>query len=329
MQITFFFRKKSPNYHSIEKLFSAIIDHLPKGVAFPYFAPKPSKGLTNRLMIGLQARKNQRDINHITGDIHFIALFLKRNKTILTIHDIGVIKNGNLAKRLVIKFFWFYLPCKLVKKITVISEFTRLELLEKVNISPDKIIVVPNCYPAIYNYQGKNFKNTQTTILQIGTKPNKNLERLILSLYGIDLKLIIVGNLSKAQLEILNQNQMEFENHYNINEQAMLELFQRCDILAYISTYEGFGMPVIEANAVGRPVLASNIEPVKSVTGNAALLVDPYNIDEIRRGIIRLIKDTEFCEELIKNGFENAKKYHPEKIAREYLAIYNSMMDGI
>jgi hypothetical protein len=141
MQISFFFRHPSPVYHSIEKLFLTIIEQLPAKSVRIHYAPRPSKGLLNRILIGVDAHKNQGQLNHITGDIHFIALFLKRNRTILTIHDLGNIKSGNLFKRLFIKFFWFYLPVKFVRKITVISEFTRKELLNKIKVDPKKIVV--------------------------------------------------------------------------------------------------------------------------------------------------------------------------------------------
>jgi glycosyltransferase involved in cell wall biosynthesis len=97
-------------------------------------------------------------------------------------------------------------------------------------------------------------------------------------------------------------------------------------LLAYVSIYEGFGMPLIEANAVGRPVLASDIEPIKSVAANAALLVNPYNTGEIREGIVRLLNDKDLCHRLIENGLKNAAKYTAESVSKQYLAVYQKMM---
>jgi glycosyltransferase involved in cell wall biosynthesis len=142
----------------------------------------------------------------------------------------------------------------------------------------------------------------------------------------IDCKLLIVGKLIGEQIELLKENQTDFENYVNLSESTMFELYQRCDILMYVSSYEGFGMPVIEANVVGRPVIASNIEPINSVAGNAALLVDPYNTDEIKKAISFLLQDMDYCRQLVENGFENAKKYHPALIARKYMDIYEEMV---
>jgi glycosyltransferase involved in cell wall biosynthesis len=325
MQITYFFRKPSPVYHSIEKLFSTIIQNLTKSNVNTHFAKYSSKGLINRILIAWDAKKNQGEINHITGDIHFIALLLKRNRTILTIHDLGSIKTGNCIRRFIIKFFWFDIPVKLVRKVTLISEFTRNELLAKCKVNADKVIVIPNCYNDIYKFEGVMAKNAKPFILQIGTKPNKNLDRLIFALKGIECKLLIVGKLIENQLGLLKENNIDYNSYLNLSQNEMLELYKHCDFLTYISTYEGFGLPVIEANAVGRPVLASNLEPIKTVAGNAALLINPYDIMDIRNGIIKLIEDYDFCQELIENGIKNAEKYHPQKIAKMYMDVYESI----
>jgi len=328
MQITFFFRKSSPSYHSIEKLFSAVIKNLPTEQIIQHFSPYQSKGLLRRLLIGLNARKFQGEINHITGDIHFIALFLKKNKTILTIHDIGIIKQGNFLKRFIIKFFWFSLPIKLVKYVTVISEFTKREILSNFNVKEEKIIVINNCIPDTYKYFPKIGLSKKPIILQIGTKENKNIDRIIQAIENINCKLIIVGKLNELQLSNLKQYNIDYENHFNISEQAMSNLFIKCDILAYVSTYEGFGVPVVEANAVGRPVLASAIEPIKSIAGNAALMINPYQVEEIRNGIIKLLTDKPLYTTLIANGLENAVKYRSEIIAKEYMAVYQKLMES-
>jgi len=326
MQVRLFFRKPSPSFHSIEKLFYAIYKGLPDGLATLHYAPFHSRGFMNRIRIGLDARKNQSQINHITGDIHFIAMFLKKERTILTIHDIGSIKKGNLIKRMIIKYFWFSLPIKSVRFITVISEFTRQEVLEHFKIKKEKLFVINNCISDMYRYCPKKEKSPKPVILQIGTKANKNLENLLPALQNIECTLIIIGKLTDKQMNNLINFQIDFENYLNISNEELFSLYIRCDILAYVSIYEGFGMPVVEANAVGRPVIASNIEPIKSNSGSAALLVNPYSIEEIRKGIQYLITNPEFCDQLIERGLENAKKFRAEKIAGQYLDLYNKML---
>jgi glycosyltransferase involved in cell wall biosynthesis len=328
MQVRFFFRKPSPAFHSIEKLFFTIHKFFPEGLAHIHHAPFESTGFLNRLKIGMDARKNQGQINHITGDIHFIAMFLNPKKTVLTVHDIGSMKQGHWVKKKVIRFFWFYLPLKFVRKITVISEFTKMELLERFSINPEDIVVIPNCYSEIYTFKGIKEFGEKPVILQIGTKVNKNLENLIESLAGIDCKLLVVGKLTSTQLSLLENNKMDYENYFHISEEEMLQLYYRSDILAYVSTYEGFGVPVLEANAVGRPVLASAIEPIKSVAGDAAFFVDPCQTADIRKGILKLIEDGALRESLVYKGLANAKRFHPSLVVQKYLQVYKSILEG-
>lgn len=327
MRITFFFRQRSPVYHSIEKLFQTIISNISDFETISQFSTHPSKGFINRIKIGIEARNRQSAINHITGDIHFISLFLKKSRTILTIHDIGILNEGNFLKRFIIKKFWFDWPIRRVTYLTVISEFTRCELMRACKVPPEKIFVINNCIAENYQYFPKEIITETPAILHIGTKSNKNLTRLINAIENINCKLLIVGKLNTEQLSLLENKNIVYENYVNLSQPELLALYVKSDILAYVSTYEGFGMPLVEANAVGRPVLSSNIEPIRSVASDAALLVDPFNENEIREGIKRIITDNVLRNRLIKNGLENAKKYRAKKVANQYSEVYKLLLN--
>ena len=102
--------------------------------------------------------------------------------------------------------------------------------------------------------------------------------------------------------------------------------YQLADIIVLPSTYEGFGMPILEAQAVGRPVLTSNISSMPEVAGDAACLVNPYDVNEIRAGINKIISDDNYRESLIQKGFENIKRYNPERIATDYYELYQRVI---
>jgi len=326
MKLTYFFRKQSPNFHSIEELFFNIQKNLPQTIEYKnYFAKYVSKGFFRRFLICLQSIFNQADINHITGDIHFVSYFLKKKKTILTIHDIAPLKRGNFLKRKIIKFFWFTLAIKRVRYITVISEFTKNELLEHIKIERNKIIVIPNCVSSEIKFSEKEFNKTCPTILQIGTKENKNIVRLATALMNINCKLIIIGKLTESQKMILNKSKINFENYYNIDYLQIINFYQTCDIVAFVSTYEGFGVPILEANATGRVLITSNLSPMKEIANDSALLVNPYDSDEIRNGILELINNQELRNKLIANGCDNIKKYQSTEIAKQYANLYLSL----
>lgn len=323
MLITYFYRKPSPVYHSIESLFNSFTRHIEGAEIRNHFSKYQSKGLINRMKIGLEARKNQSEINHITGDIHFIALFLKKKNTVLTIHDIGSISGGNIIKRFILELFWFRLPFLCVKHVTVISEFTKKEILSKFNISPDKITVINNCISDKFQFINRSQTNNKPVILQIGTKENKNLIRVIDAIKSINCKLLIIGKLKTDQEKLLKLFKIDYENCYNIPEDEMIQKYAEADMLLFTSTYEGFGMPIIEANAMGCPVITSDIEPMKSVANDAALLVDPYNTEKISEAIKNLLKDDSLRKVLIEKGLENAKKYRADFIARQYCQVYH------
>jgi glycosyltransferase involved in cell wall biosynthesis len=326
MAINFFFRKQSINYHSIEELFFNIQSRFPKSLDINNIYCKfQSRGILRRIYNIIEAAFNQGEINHITGDIHYISYLLCKKKTILTIHDIAPILRGNKVKRAIIKFFWFWLPSKRVKYISVISEFTKNELLKQININPEKIVVIPNCISTNFKFVQKDFNIECPVILQIGTKENKNILRLIEAIKNINCKLIIVGNLTKNIEYKLKEYKIDFENYFDLKFHEIINQYKNADIISFISTYEGFGIPILEANATGRVVITSNISPMKDVAGNAALLVDPYNITEIHEGILNLIKNQELRNSLINNGIENIKKYSIDLISEKYLDLYNKI----
>jgi glycosyltransferase involved in cell wall biosynthesis len=325
----FFFRKPFAGYHSIEELFGNIIKHLPADIephrrVSKYF----STGFTKRLFNILEARRNQQDVNHITGDIHYISYLLKKQNTLLTIHDLEIVKRNKFLKRYLILFFWFYLPIRRVKYVTVISEFTKKELLNYLHVNPEKIKVIYNCIPGKINYSPKPFNSSYPTILQIGTKTHKNIPNLLEAIKDIPCKLIIIGEIEKklkAQLEWLR---IDYENHCNLPYEEIVAIYNRTDLVAFVSLYEGFGLPILEAQAIGRPTITSNAASMPEVAGKGAILVDPYHVKEIKNAVLQLIQNPELRETIIAEGLKNIKRFTPEAIAEEYAKVYREMKEG-
>jgi glycosyltransferase involved in cell wall biosynthesis len=85
-------------------------------------------------------------------------------------------------------------------------------------------------------------------------------------------------------------------------------------------------MPIIEANTVGRVVITGNTSSMPEIAGNAAHIVDSYRVEEIRSGIMRLIQDDTYREQLIQNGYENCKRFDKEKIATQHYELYREVM---
>lgn len=324
MKLSYHFRHPSPVFHSIEEQFFSMQKELPKDAEYKnIFAKYPSKGFFKRIFIAMQTAFNQGDINHITGDIHFVALFLKKKKTILTVHDIGSVLRGRGIKKAILRFFWFTMPFARVRYLTVISEFTKKQILEEFKVKPKKVIVIPDCVSPEINFSEKQFNTEKPNILQIGTKTNKNLPNLIKAIVGISCKLTIIGKLTEEQIKLLTENNIDYENKYNIDYSEIIEAYKQCDIVSFISTYEGFGVPILEAQATGRLVITSNLSPMTEVAGmGGAYFVNPYDVFEIKTAVLKLIEDDAFRKSLILKGKENVSKYSAKSVANQYYELY-------
>ena len=161
--------------------------------------------------------------------------------------------------------------------------------------------------------------------LQVGTKQNKNLARLIPALAEIPCRLQIIGNLSDGIKKQLTEFKINYDNWTNLPLAEVVKKYEECDLLAFCSTYEGFGMPIVEANAVGRAVVTSNCASMPEVAGDAACLVNPHSITSIRNGIRQVINDTEYRNRIITQGISNAKRFDPGIIAKQYLSLYEEI----
>lgn len=303
--------------------------HLPEDVtATEHVSRYASKGIAKRIYNVWEARKFQQEVNHITGDIHYIAYLLKKKKTILTIHDLEIIKRSKFLKRYILLFFWFYIPIKRVTYITVISTFTKGELLKYLSVPEQKIKVIPDCMPGKIDYSPQPFNTRYPTILQIGTKAHKNIPNLVEALKNIPCKLIILGQLERNHVALLKWNHIDYENYYDLTYEEVIGVYKRTDLVAFVSTYEGFGLPILEAQAVGRPIVTSNVASMPEVAGKGALLVDPFRVSSIREGIKRIIRDEDLRTQLITAGLENIKRYTPASIAEEYAGLYREVVRG-
>jgi glycosyltransferase involved in cell wall biosynthesis len=329
MKVVFFHRKPKLNNYSVEGAFRVIRDAMPPDIECVVAQSRfDSSGLLRRLYSIVEAAFRQGDVNHITGDVHFLSYLMVRNKTLLTILDCVVMYNTKGFRRYLLRLLWYVIPEKRVALISVISQATKDELLRFINCNPNKVRVIPVCISPKFLRCDKIFNSIKPRILQIGTADNKNLERLVAALQGISCQLEIVGKLSQNQLETLQASGIEFIASFALSDAEIVEKYIQCDIVAFVSTYEGFGMPILEANAVGRPVITANILSMPEVAGNAACLVNPYSISEIRAGVLQIVNDSEYRESLVKNGFVNVRRFDPREIANQYSDLYSEIQSA-
>lgn len=323
--INLIFRKKTTGV-SIEELFTNLKKELSARGYCIKSSEVPCAGVSvNSIIRNLIFTYKQPGLIHITGDIYYVAINPLK-KTLLTIHDIGSILKGGKISVLIKKIFWIWLPCLFANKITVISNYSKNELLKIIPWVSNKVRVIYNPVNSQLKKTDKYFNKNYPEILHIGTKSNKNLENTIKGLYQLPCKLVIVGKLTKDQHNLLNKFKIFYENHINIPYSEIKNLYERCDIVSFISKYEGFGLPIIEAQKVGRVVITSTRASIPEIAGEGAHFVNPENIVEIKNGFKKLIEDDSYREKLIEKGFNNVARFEITNISNQYIALYKEML---
>ncbi len=225
---------------------------------------------------------------------------------------------------------------KNAKKIISVSHSTKEDLVNEYNLPSEKISVVhhgfdsPDTNMAIAS-------NLKTILFLANIEPRKNILSIIKSFINvassIPHNLVIAGGqgwqYGKTREEaekLINDsglsNRVEFKGYVSFNERAVL--YSKADLFLFPSLYEGFGLPILEAFSYGLPVITSNLSSLPEIAGNAAILVDPYNINEISDAITEVINNKELREKLILRGQEQVNKFNWEKCARETLSVIKS-----
>ncbi|HTQ54358.1 MAG TPA: glycosyltransferase family 1 protein [Bryobacteraceae bacterium] len=326
LSVAMFSRAKHTGYYSMEKVFQAVHAALPPDVeARVVTLPVHARGFWRRILCIAYAARHRSTVNHVVGDISFIAPALPGSRTIVTVHDFDRLYRLSGLRAALFRTVYFSIPFRHCRRITAISAQVARELAELFPWAAHKTVVIPDCLPAGFSFTPKTTNSRRATILQVGAKPNKNLERLIRALEGLPCQLHVVGALSDYQRALLQRYRITYRNSVDLTETDLLAAYVEADIVSFVSTYEGFGLPILEANAIGRPVITSNIPPMSEVAGPAACQVDPHDVRAIRNGIARLLTSSEYRAELVRQGLQNVRRYSAAEVARQFASLYQTV----
>ncbi len=243
---------------------------------------------------------------------------------------------------------WTKYSVRNAKSILTISNSSKNDIIREYKKSSSEVVVT---YPGIKNDLSfktydlgnmkdfkKKYKIGNNFVLFVGTlQPRKNIAKLIEAFSKVlsvkykvlskaDLELVIVGKKGWQFEEILSapqkfgiEKQVKFLE--NVDDRDLSILYKNAICFVLPSLYEGFGLPVLEAMKDGCPVITSNVSSLPEVGGDAALYVDPEDVDDIAEKIKRLVDDKDLRKELVEKGKKQIKKFSWEKTAKETLRV--------
>ncbi len=231
--------------------------------------------------------------------------------------------------------------CKWASQIISVSENTKKDLMKLYEVSANKIKVV---YEGYFMEQ-KNAEKPKCSMLHdvcsmpyllfIGRiEERKNIINIVKAFeilkdkYDISHKLVLAGKpghgYENIKSQILNsKNKKDIVELGFVSEDEKWELLKNADFFVFPTQYEGFGIPILEAQSVGCPVVASNNSSIPEVTGDSAVLVDPQNPEEIAKGIYGIVSNEASKDVIIKKGLENVKRFSWAKCANEISELLN------
>jgi glycosyltransferase involved in cell wall biosynthesis len=215
-------------------------------------------------------------------------------------------------------------------RILTVSEASKRDIMHFFSVPPEKVVVVYNAIEerfsatpsaeAIERVRERYQLNHQFVLYVGNIRPHKNLVRLIEAFAELrargfdDLKLLIIGD-EISKLPALRRAVHSHKLHKHVRFLGYLEdetlaiLYRLAAVFVFPSLYEGFGLPPIEAMASGTPVVTSNVSSMPEVADDAAVLVDPYNVESIVDGIARVLTDPALAAELRRKGIARAREF--------------------
>jgi glycosyltransferase involved in cell wall biosynthesis len=300
----------------------------------------PANGLARLAAMALLARGARPDIVHA---VYFLPPGTGR-PTVLTIHDISFerfpqffSRRALLRDRLLIRA-----SALAATRIVTVSETSRRDLIELYGLSPSRIVAIPNGVGTGFRlsdddawspYPGER----PLRLLAVGTlQPRKNLLRLLeaAAILGaeIPVRIRIIGPDGHQAAQIRDHlahkahRGVEAEVAGWVDEATLADEYRAADVFVYPSIYEGFGLPVVEAMACGVPVVTSTGGSLPEVAGDAALIVDPYDVAGLADAILRIASDRRLAMGLRIRGIARAASFSWDRSAASHVAVYRDLV---
>jgi alpha-1,3-rhamnosyl/mannosyltransferase len=282
-------------------------------------------------------RRRNFDLYHETA---FVPAAVSSLPVVFSLYDLSLIRYREKHPKERVWFFDFFFKRRLpyADHILTISEFVRSEILDELKVSPAKVTAVPLAADPVFFRRPagqvdrvlKQWGWPRHYLLFVGSlEPRKNLAGLVQALKRSRTKIPLIltgwqgwGEKSwQAQLRHSDLAKRVIFTGY-VDDDTLGCLYSGATALIYPSFYEGFGLPVLEAMACGCPVLCSRAASLPEVAGEAALYLDPHDIDAMADAIDLLLDDAPLQARMREQGFERAATFNWERTARETLDVF-------
>ncbi len=272
----------------------------------------------------------------------------KRGKFVVTLHDA---KSQLFPKPYKISDLKYYIkkmflpnPSQHIDHVITVSEHSRKDLMKEMEIAEKNITVIYQgvehekfCPP---NQRGFRPLQEKSYILCVaGDDPTKNVKVLIQAFSLLPLRLrreyrlVLVGDVEgRSDLtRLVQQFGIEQETIFTgvVSDEQLIPWYQYASIFVFPSLYEGFGLPVLEAMACGCPVISSNRSSLPEVVGQAGIMVDPMNINEIVRAMEQVLSNPEMAKHMGRVGLSQASRFSWDKTARATVGVYEKVVNRI
>lgn len=247
-------------------------------------------------------------------------LFLKRS--MITVHDLNHIEYGTagLLKKLYYKFV-IKRACRHAIRIFTVSEFSKKRICDWSGIEQSKVVVLGNGISDVFKASDDVGNFDFKYIYISGNRKKHKNEGLALiacldSIKERQLKVVFTGEASEELTEIVKLNDIENDVIFlgSVSDQEMAQVYRSAELVLFPSLYEGFGLPVVEAMACRTPVITSNTTSLVEVSGDAACLIDPLSLDEMRHAINKILGDEAYKNILIEKGIKNIERYSWDRV---------------
>jgi glycosyltransferase involved in cell wall biosynthesis len=273
---------------------------------------------------------------------------LSSTKVIVTVHDLTFILYPETMTKISQLYWSFFMKrgIKTAKRIIAVSKSTKDDLIKHYNIAEEKVKVIPEALT--HNFSSSlptnNFQSVKDKyglpekyLLYVGTlEPRKNIKRLLQAFYKVKSKkkfshkLVIAGKKGWMFSDIFEtvkklglENEVIFTDF--VLDKDLPGIYLGAEVFVFPSLHEGFGLPPLEAMFYGIPVLTSNSSSLPEVVGDAGILVNPQDPDDIANGILRLLGDQQLRNRLKEKGLQRAHNFSLERMAKKTLEVYEEV----